>query len=578
MTDVYTGSRPGRPTALLILGGLALAGTLGLALLQVRGKTALGPEQQVLPDTPLYARPPSGWLADRNEPGSFVLPVQRSVQGRQVWEADRRIHFGHEQLPYYISPESWLAANNYADFDPTPARIGRFDALQVRPVIWRRWGRGPNDKVERRFLLRVASLPGGHLLTAVYVPMTDLTIADISLFDKICESVRFAEPALAISPEDALKHAGVEWPLDAKHTLALPALPEVPGVLVGGVDAGIPAWSLGIYRTWLAADRRPDELLNDFAAIAWTRWYFASDHLEVRQWRRADGAQVAALRHPNPARKRHPVSAVWVVAQSPSAALIIYAYAEAPHLPAAEQAAERIIDQIKIAPLAAIPDPAIAQDQGAEFVKALTRKGAVPWWGREQVQLEYHGTTAYGREALVAERSAVRRDPRLGYQGSLRRHIQNRKWEERTYWTLGPGALGYTTESEAYLADDLRVTVNDRRAPGADTVTRAITLNEIEQQSFEFRPGSYFLAPPVESIVEAQVAHSEDAQWIVEVATVLGRGTHMRLLRALPPDGQGHVRTLLQDDYWPAGVILAFDDNNDLLYQYTGTSRYERVE
>lgn len=574
MVDVYVGSKPGRPTVLLGLVGVVLAGTLGLALLQVRGKTALGAEQQAIPGEPLYVRPPRGWVADPNRPGSFVLPVRRAVGGRERWEVDRSLHFGFERAVAFEPPAQLLAAVPPGNSQPEPARIGRFDAVQIRQVERRHLGR---RIVSIHSIRRLAILPTGHVITVVYIPMTDLTLADLKLLDKVCATIRIDDAALDAAPEQAWERSGVEFPVEDGWQFGLPALAEAPGFFVGGSEEGFPAWSLGVFRTWLAGDRTPADLLNDFAARAWPRWSFVEGALEVQEWKRADGTAVAVLRHPNPERNRCPVASVWVVAQSPSMVVMLFVYTNASYATVADAVAQRVAAQIRINSLATLPEITAAQANGADLAARLTRKGAVPWWGRAPARFVYQGNTPHGQESLVIQRAAVQGDPDRGYQGVAQRIVRNREWEERTHWTLGRQAVSYTFDTELYISDGQRITVSERRPPGADTVQRVVTLNDAEQRTSAFRPGSSFISPPIESIAESQVARETEDAWIVEVSTLLGRGTHTRLLRPLPPEN-GCARVWLQDDYWLFGVIVAFDEDDELQYEQTSTVEYRRVE
>lgn len=107
-------------------------------------------------------------------------------------------------------------------------------------------------------------------------------------------------------------------------------------------------------------------------------------------------------------------------------------------------------------------------------------------------------------------------------------------------------------------------------------VHRKIELNNVEWWSGTFRPGPAFVCPPIESLAEAWAARHSKSAMIVEAGTLLGTGTHSRLLSPLPPEN-GYGRVLLQADYNPTGVILAFDEDDEVLYELSPTARYERV-
>jgi len=84
MYQVHTGTRPGRPAILIVLCGVSLAGTLGLAWLQTRAARGLG--QQISIGTDLVIRPPLGWAQDPRDPG-------RPARHFRTTDADRVLFF-----------------------------------------------------------------------------------------------------------------------------------------------------------------------------------------------------------------------------------------------------------------------------------------------------------------------------------------------------------------------------------------------------------------------------------------------------------------------------------------------------
>lgn len=98
MVDVYTGAKPGRPALLLVMSAAILAGTLGLAWWHVSAARALAPDVRV-GDTPLLVRPPRGWLHHPKEPGTFILPVRRSIRGREQQLIERRLKVEMRRMP-----------------------------------------------------------------------------------------------------------------------------------------------------------------------------------------------------------------------------------------------------------------------------------------------------------------------------------------------------------------------------------------------------------------------------------------------------------------------------------------------
>ena len=569
MMDVFTGSRPGRPTVLLTVSAVVLAGTLGLAWLQVRKSRALGPEQQV-PGTPLFVRPPLGWVVDQDDPGSFVRPVRQSIRGQERWVADRRIRFSIERLPAFQPPLAQLTAMLPSqEFTPEPAKIGPFAAVQIRRVIWRTW---MHQRIGIEWIQRVAILPTGHVINVEYIPMKDLTRADLEFLDRVCDTVRLDDPTLSATPEQALQRAGVEFRLENDWQVGLPQLPEVPGFYVAGADQGFPAWSIGVFRTWLANGRSAQDLLHDFAA---STWLLPGEQVKVRRWQRDDVVAVASVQHPDPEHNRQSVASVYVVTKAASETLMLFVYTDRQYLTAAREVADRIASQVDIRPSAAVPAVGPAEQAGTELAALLTREGAMPWWGQQPVRLIYKGKTLLGNGVTEDKRAARDRNPRRGYQGQALRRIE-KKYAERVDWELDGRALSYTMDVQVHASDGLSIMVHEQRQPEADTIDRVITINDVKRPARRFRPGRMFVCPPIESIAEAWVARETEQPHLLEMVTLLGPGTHTRLLRPLP-SADHYDRVLSQKDYWPFGQILAFDEDGELQYNLDATARYERV-
>ena len=526
MMDVFTGSKPGRPTALLTVSALVLAGTLGLAWLQVRKSRALGLEQQV-PGTPLFVRPPLGWIADQDAPGSFVRPVRQSIRGQERWVADRRIRFSFERLQAFQPPLAQLTAMLPSqEITPEPARIGPFPAVQIRRVIWRTWMR---HRIGIEWIQRIAVLPTGHVINVEYIPMKDLTGADLDFLDRVCDTVRLDDPTLNATPAQALQRAGVEFRLEDDWQVGLPQLPEVPGFYVAGADQGFPAWSIGVFRTWLANGRTAQDLLYDFAA---STWLLSGEQVKVRQWQRDDGVAVASVQHPDPEHNRQSIASVYIVTKAASETLMLFVYTDMQYLAAAREVADSIASQVDIGSSAVVPAVGPAEQAGTELAALLTREGAMPWWGRRPVNLLYKGTTLHGDGVIEDKRAALDRNPRRGYQGQALQRIE-KKYVERMDWEIDGHALSYTMDVQVSASDGLAITVHEQRQPESDTIERLVTFNDIERLTRRFRPGRMFVCPPIESIAEAWVARETEQPHLLEMVTLLGLGTHTRLLRPL---------------------------------------------
>lgn len=569
--EVYAGSRPGRPRALLVLTAALLGGTLLLAWWQARAARGLGPERAI-PDTPLLVRPPADWVASPKDPRAFLLRSQVHGRRGERWEVDRYVRFDYERLGAFQPPAEALQALGYDPESLEPARIGKYAAVQLRRVEHRRWGR----RVARiESVVRAAILPAGQLITVQYVPMTELTPADLELLDEICAHVRLSDPALATTPQEAEARAGLTGALPPDAQVALAELPEVPGFYLGGTAEGLPAWSFGLFRTWLAGDRTPRDLLLDFAA---TTWLLSEEVVEVQESRRTDGATLAHVTHPDPGRNRRPVAAAWVLAEGPREALLLFVYTNEDYLAAADAAAQALLEQTRIEPLDAIPNVATAEQAGVELARLFTARGAMPWWGRLGVQLHFRGETLRGEEYIVIQRQARGRGTARGYQGHRVRSVRARKYEEPTSWQLGPHAATYLFETALYWDENVRILVRERRGSGDEPVVRDLTVNDVERRVRSFVPGLGFICPPLESLAEAWTAREAAGPCLVEVSTLLGRGTHTRLLRPLPTGPDAHqARVLVQADFHPFGVIVTVDEDYEVVSERSAYARYERV-
>jgi hypothetical protein len=569
MTEVYSGSRPGRPVLLLIASAVVLLGTLGLALVQVERKLALGEEYEI-PDTPLRARAPRGWHVDRRDPQAFILPVRRGVPGREQWDIDRLIRFGFARQGAFEPPADLLRAMVSTGTDaPVPARIGAFHGVQVQQLERRRWRR---YEITRESVLRMAVLPGGDVITVRYTPMTQLTLADLKLLDKVCSSIQLDDEKLSVSPEQAGERVGMELAFEPDWQAGLAAFPEVAGCYIGGTDSGFPAWSIGVFRTWLAGGRQPTDLLHDFAAYAWL--LLDEGALRIEQWQRDDGATVSVLRHPDPSRNRHAIDAAWVLSKSPAEVAIFYVYTNERHRAAAQAAAEKMARGLTFRPSRLVPDVNAAQRAGAELAALLTREGVVSWWGRLPVKLLFAGETLRGSEGLRIERRPLGRRGELGYQGNVVRRVADR-FDEQTAWNIGPRARAYEYEFRTYVGDGLSIEVREERAADATEVTRVIKLGNGRTYRRAFRPGPTFVCKPIESIAEAQVARSSQPH-LFEGSLALGRGTYTRLLRPLPPV-DGRSRVLVQEDFWPFGAVLTLGEDDEMLTYAEADARYQRL-
>ncbi len=599
--EVYTGATSARPRLMLVLGAATLAATLGLAWFQVRGARALGPEQRVA-DTPLWVQLPKEWIPDPEHPGRFLLAVKDEGWRRKAYGFERRIAFAYDRLPCFRSVSSILDSLDLNDSrtvtPPVPVHVGPYAGIEVRkfePVAISR-----TQVMRRELIVRLACLPDGHLIQIVYEPLSELRPADTEILDGVCQTLRVDEPTVNGPPEQLLRQAGLGLAVEHDWKVVGPGLEEVPGVYVGGGEDGLPVWSVGIFRTWLAAGRTPRDLLTDLAAEHWELWDVQE---AIREVRRPDGATTTSIRHPRLGQTQEPMLSALVVQQSPasngrvtgsqsaSQAAILLVYADEASAALADEAAGRIADKLELLPLDAIPSVEAVEQAGEGLVAKLNDRGPVPRWGRESVETRYAGRTPFGNEFVVVNRQARQRDPEQGYEGGqarwagaprdaspddLVRLSRRSPPAEKIRWTVSGHAAPYDWRADYAVQSPLE-RLWERRRDAQGDVVRDVTFKGREAMSFRYRPGAAFVPPPLEEIIAGWVARDETGTALIEVSSRLGPGTHTQLLRRLPPS-ENFPRVLVQDDYWPAGVILTFDDDQaETQREVSATATYERI-
>jgi hypothetical protein len=243
---------------------------------------------------------------------------------------------------------------------------------------------------------------------------------------------------------------------------------------------------------------------------------------------------------------------------------------------AADEAAQRMADTIDIRACAALPPLAAAQEAGRALAAELAERGPVTRWGRESVRTGYRRRQGNRDETVEVTRSAVRRDPEQGYEGGLVRHSA-RGQEEVQRWTVDARAGKYESQVDL-VYDQGNLSVHEERAQAGSSVLRQVEIEQRGRREWTCQPGPAFVPPPVAGIVEGWVARAQAPAAIVEVSSLLGPGTHTVLLRNLPADGD-LPRVLVQEDFWPAGVVEAFDDARaETVYERGPSWEYRRLE
>jgi hypothetical protein len=578
MLEVHSGSKPGRPRLLLICAAGVLVGTLGLAWWQAHDRRALGDEVRI-EGTPLVVRPPRGWRQDPHTPGIFALPAEEERTGHAEVTLERYVWFQYVRIATFVPPEEILKWRNLQEWAkstaPEPARVGPLGGIQVRRIV-RHVAFGRVYLQEQ--VLRVACSPHGDVITVEYVPLTGLAVAQLELLDDICAAIRLEDPAFTAKPAELLRHAGITAPEDESWEVFGPDFPEVPGFYVQSCVDGMPAWSLGVFRTWLADGRTPADLLVDFGSL---HWGLAPENAHVAESRREDGARIAAMRHPAFGRSDHRVASVWLVAESAEQAALIFVFSGAGSAEAADEAARKLAQALTCGPTEALPPLEASAAAGRELADMLTQKGAVPWWGRLPVETYYVEPAKEDPRGVYIGRAPIGDDPAVGYRGHTL-YLPNTAGEPGPplkRWTIDGHARGYAHRFQGDIdtwQGRVPATVGERLDAGSGAVRRTAKTAG-QHRSWEFSVGPSFVCPPLVSIAEAWVAQRDQGAWLIEATSHFEAGTHTALLRPLPPDQSGHRRLLTMTDYWPRGTVLGFDDGPEPLYMRCPAEDYQRV-
>ncbi|MBN2446079.1 MAG: hypothetical protein JXO22_05115 [Phycisphaerae bacterium] len=528
---------------------IALVLALGLAWLQLSGRRALQ-DETAIDGTPLVVRPPRDWLRNEQEPGKFFLPAPTDRSWRGI-PFTKQITFEYHRLSDFISPVTYERS--------APASLAGLPAVQTRL---------PDEEEQTRrrnaaqVIERVAVSPRGDVIRVELQTLTGVTMADVALLDVVADSVRVEAPGMSVKPADALARAGVTVPIDASWVAAVPTYDEVAACYVGGSIEGMPVWSVGIMRTWLAHKRTLVNLLEDFASLHWGR---APREISIETFTRDDGAVVAHLRPLG--QHRHPIAGVWAVARSDSQVALLPVYANLEiAIRAGDAAAERLAGALSFTEAGNVPSLDDAVAAGRELVETIQRKGPLPWWGRRTARDYYIGQTPRGSRVWVAVRAPIAGDSARGYEGLLIDRYAG--GYEISRWQLGPNARTFLDIEETRAQTALGATRIERkaraeRATPTGNVTQVVADDAGESRT-SFEPGPAFLPSAAVELAQYQVATGQCGTCIIETSQLRGRGGYTCLLRPMPPDADGRARVLVQDDLMPLPSVHVFDDAAEL--------------
>lgn len=558
LVEVHTGGRPGRPVVLLLLVAAALAGALGLAFAQVVAKRALG-ARRTLPNAPMTFRPPAQWTADPKRPGEFYLALHegdREGRGR----IERRVRFAYRRHAAFVPPEVLVRAMDLSwqelgrSFDPVPVMVAGIPGLQVtRQKLTPFRGR----MLAVQTVLRIACTAMGEELLIEYTPLTDLTYADVELLDDLSQAMAL-ESGAARSAEQILASAGMRAPVPAGARVEPPALDAVRGFGFVGREAGLPRYSVGVYRTWLPGARTPTDLVRDCVV---ERWRVAADLVTIDEVTRDDGARVAWASARGPRSTPHPLRCIGVIAKGSADAALVLVHSDEAFQSAAEAAGLAVAEGLECEPGF---DRVLEDASGAAtaFVPLLRERGAVPWWGGLRDAQLFLGRIGGAPFELRQQRAALAREDGAGFEGAD--VVVHGSTRDLLQWRLDDRGVGYSAQWELDFGPagmTRRIEVRERRTAEGGVVHRVISARGARGE-MSYSPGAAFIAPPVESLIPLY-AHSKPAgaAWLFEVSAPLCDSTRHVLFTALGEDAGGMARVLLQDDVAPEGVIFEFRDS-----------------
>lgn len=558
MYEVSSGTRPGRPALAAVLSGAILLVTLGLAWVQVRSTLALGSAQRIA-GTNLVVRAPSGWRQHRDEPGTFVLLVHDSDDDPRRPAISKQVRFTAGRL----------TAFSMADLAPSavagpirPASIAGIPGAQASRITQFRFrGRG----YARETLIRHACTPRGDFVRVEYDPLTEPMPGDLELLEEICAAIQLDEPDARLEARAAMARAGVELPLPAGTVCSGGDFADVRGMYVLLQRGGHPLGALGVFRTWLAAGRTPPDLLADFAAEAW-------DALSLDEPRRDDtmtGAALHWLDAPAQADRSAYVSA-GVVSFGPDRAALLLVAADPQDAEDARRAARELAVRMSIRD--AFPDLDRATQAGRALAAELRSPGTLRAAFGESRDLTYRGRAWDGRgpgEVWVARSGPAGSE---GYEGGSIHRYANR--EARSHWRLAPDGRAFALQLDA-LRGEAGIPVSIVEAwDGGDRMERTlVTRRRADERprrtSWRVPVGDDFLCAALQDLAEARAAAAEEGQpgFLLRSTSLLGSGTHSRLLRPLGRTADGGGRVLLLQDYLPRGYLLEFSAEGVLTAQ-----------
>lgn len=557
-----------------MLCAAALVGSLGLAWFQVAASRALGPPVRIR-GTPLIVRPPRGWMQDAQRPGRFVERVR--IEGMPNAHVERRITFHYQRWSAVPPLGELLTFRNWRErvtdvSNLVAARVGGLSGVQLHRT--RRFEFMGRVEVGES-VYRLAVSPRGDEITVEYTPVRKLTAGDLDLLEAVCAAVRVDDPSLQPGEEVLRDWAGMRVVVKDGERLFGPDLPEMPGLFVEGTERGVPAFSIGVFRTWLAGGRSAEDLVRDQGM---SRWLMPANKVPVE---RDDlGARVHALTlqpaSVAPGSAGAEIVAIHVVSDAPDRTAMLLVWGSAGKAQAAQRAAARIAEKLEFT--SAFPkglDRAVAEGQA--LAQAVSR-GVMQRWGSELVTEYYRAEVVQAPEYRVRPLLLVNgRAMTVGSPGAydgIERVVGGTHLDE-TMWHLAADGQGYSWRHDLQFSTR-RVLVEESRDGSSSSVRRDIVRGRAQERQ-RFEVGGAFVCPPLETAAESQTAWHADGPVVMEVSAALGEGTNMRLLWPRESGEVGEREVVVLDDYEPRPTVLHFDGPGRLASQEQPGVRLWRI-
>jgi hypothetical protein len=574
MYEVYAATRPGRPRLLTVACAAALVASLAAAWVQVQRKQRLGDPVRI-EGTPLVVQPPRGWIAAPHDRATFVQVLRLEGRRGAVETIERRVQFHYQRWPFTPPLSDLLKYRNFQDrsvsTEPVPTQVGPLAGVEVRRVRQFQFlGRQERGQT----VYRLAISPRGEEVTVEYMPLQELSRGDVELLDEICASLRIDDPAYDLDTPQAVRNVGLEVPLESDWLVCGGDFENWPAMYVQMLREGVPAYSFGIFRTWLA-DRQPEDLLRDLACVSWR---LPPDKIGV-QTHSSNGRRIAQVRYPESA---HYLAGALVVAEAPERALMIQVMADPQDAGEACDAAAQLAERVRFTGAAVPGDLAAARSAGLSLAKRVREDGGLSVWGRRDTQATFVGEfilePTYRPTRVILQEERAFEGPRPGrYEGMkafLREDAGRATTQHHETWWVEPGGhFGWELENAIHAEDILRI--REQGDPGQNRVLRTVGESR-PPQSTTYRVGAAYVCPPLMDAVADWAAAQESGAWLIEGSLVWASGAHTRLVQALGPV-EGQHRVLIVDDYDPRGMLLRFDREGRLIEQIEPSGRLKRV-